>query len=342
LPPKATMWLRVVVLCALARGSLGLVAGVARLGAATAMRGTTGEQIYESLSQFAHHAGKTVVVKYGGHAMSDEAAARSFAQDIVLLQKLGVLPVVVHGGGPQIGQMLERLNVSTSFVDGLRVTDEATIQVAEMVLSGVINKGIAAAITAEGGHALGLSGKDDDIVVAEKLEMRSSSTNEPVDLGFVGDPVAVNAPLLRRLLDQGVTPVLAPIAAGRRPGETFSLNADTAAGAVARALGASRLLLLTDVPGVLDADKTLLHAITPAHADDLIASTVVKGGMIPKLHTAVAAVNDGVGGAAIIDGRVPHAVLKELFSEQGAGTLISPDDRAPAASSSSPLAVAQS
>ncbi|KAJ8613540.1 hypothetical protein CTAYLR_002162 [Chrysophaeum taylorii] len=285
----------------------------------------SGPQIYESLSHFGMHAGKTVVVKYGGHAMSDEAAARCFAQDIVLLQKLGVRPVVVHGGGPQIGNLLSRLNVSTSFVDGLRITDAATVEVAEMVLSGTINKQIAAAISAEGGHALGLSGRDDSLIVAERLlkERRGDDGHlEVIDLGFVGEPKSVNAALLVRLLGQDVIPVVAPIATGRN-GETFSVNADTAAGAVAQALGASRLLLLTDVPGVLDARKNLLEAITPASARDLIADGIVRGGMIPKLQTAVTAVNNGVDGAAIVDGRVPHAVLLELFSEKGAGTLVS-------------------
>lgn len=259
--------------------------------------------------------------------MSDKAAAQCFAQDIVLMQKLGVLPVVVHGGGPQIGDMLARLNVSTTFVDGLRVTDAATVEVAEMVLSGSINKRIAAAVTLEGGNALGLSGRDNGIIVAERLVKQRRGDDghlEVIDLGYVGEPTTVNAGLLRRLLDQGVTPVIAPIASGRQ-GETYSVNADTAAGAVAEALGASRLLLLTDVPGVLDADKNLIHDITPDSAKALIADGVIRGGMIPKLQTAVHAVNNGVGGAAIVDGRVPHAVLKELFSEQGAGTLVSPN-----------------
>lgn len=284
----------------------------------------SGKEIYESLSQFAHHAGQTVVVKYGGHAMSNASAARCFAQDIVLLQKLGVKPVVVHGGGPQIGDMLARLNVETTFVEGLRVTDATTVQVAEMVLAGSINKGIAAAITAEGGHALGLSGRDDQLIVAERLvkkRVNSDGSSETVDLGFVGQPVGVNADRLRGLLADGVTPVLAPIATGPN-GETYSVNADTAAGAVAEALCATRLLLLTDVPGVLDADKTLVPTITPQSAARLIDTGVISGGMIPKLQTALQAVDRGVEGAAIVDGRVPHAVLEELFSEQGAGSLV--------------------
>lgn len=288
----------------------------------------SGGQIYESLSHFAYYAGECVVVKYGGHAMSDAAAAQCFAQDIVLMQKLGVQPVVVHGGGPQIGNMLSQLNVSTQFVDGLRVTDAETIRVAEMVLSGSINKGIAAAVTAEGGHALGLSGRDNNIIVAEKLVKEVDGEDghpQVVDLGFVGEPAEVNAKLLKQLLDQGVTPIIAPIACGRKQGEVYSVNADTAAGAVAEALGASRLLLLTDVQGVLDAESSLITDITPKSAKSLIAEGIIKGGMIPKLQTAVKAVNNGVGGAAIVDGRVPHAILKELFSEHGAGTLVAPD-----------------
>lgn len=301
-------------------------------GCLTAMRPTvrlratvTGEQIYQSLSELGRHAGKSVVVKYGGHAMSDAAAALCFAQDVVLLQRMGVLPVVVHGGGPQIGDMLAKLNVSTSFVDGLRVTDEATVSVAEMVLSGSINKKIAAAIAKAGGHALGLSGRDDGILVAEKLIKQRPDDQGVIDLGFVGDPVEVNAPLISKLLDQGIIPVIAPIAAGHDPDDVFSVNADTAAGAVAQALEASRLLLLTDVPGVLDTDRNLISRITPESAKGLIATGVITGGMIPKLQTALKAVNNGVNGAAIIDGRVPHAVLLELFSADGAGTLVTRD-----------------
>lgn len=284
----------------------------------------SGEQIYESLSEFGFHAGQDVVVKYGGHAMSDDRAAVHFAEDVVLMQKLGIRPVVVHGGGPQIGEMLERLAVETRFVEGLRVTDRETVEVAEMVLCGNINKKIAAAVTAAGGHALGLSGRDDSLIVAEKLIKRDVN-DEVVDLGFVGDPVQVNAKLLTDLLDQHIIPIIAPIATGPRPGEVFSVNADTAAGAVAEALAASRLLLLTDVVGVLDSQMALIPDITPRSAKDLIADGVIKGGMIPKLQTAVNAVTNGVKGAAIVDGRVHHAILKELFSKHGAGTLVTPD-----------------
>jgi len=292
-----------------------------------------GAQIFASLSQFAQHADQCVVVKYGGHAMSDEAAAECFAEDVVLLQKLGVRPVVVHGGGPQIGRMLGALNATSTFVDGLRVTDGETVKVSEMVLSGSINKQIAAAISRLGGRALGLSGKDDGLLRAEKLIKKRTNAEtgslEVVDLGFVGNPTAVNARLLADLMDLGLIPVVAPIAVGAG-GETYSVNADTAAGAVAEALGASRLLLLTDVAGVLDGDMNLVPTITPASAKDLIATGVISGGMIPKLQTAVRAVTNGCGGAAIVDGRVDHAVVKELFSEEGAGTLVVPDKPAPA------------
>lgn len=264
-----------------------------------------------------------VVVKYGGHAMSDERASMCFAQDIVLMQKLGIRPVVVHGGGPQIGDMLKRLSVPTEFIDGLRVTDRVTVEVAEMVLCGSINKKIAAAVTKAGGHALGLSGRDDSLIVAEKL-IKKNAQGEVIDLGFVGDPVSVNRKLVNDLLDQKIIPVIAPIACGH-DGEVYSVNADTAAGAVAEAVQASRLLLLTDVPGVLDNEGNLISDVTPQSAKALISKGVIKGGMIPKLETALKAVNNGVNGAAIVDGRVDHAILKELFSKHGAGTLIRAD-----------------
>lgn len=334
---------RVAAVALVLAGASALVAPVARLvarspavAAARALRASEfgpefcdseGSQIYGSLSEFAQHAGRCVVVKYGGHAMSDDAAADAFAEDIVLLQKLNIRPVVVHGGGPQIGSMLARLNTTSTFVDGLRVTDGATVKVSEMVLSGSINKQIAAAISRLGGRALGLSGKDDRLLEAEKLIMKRTDATgslEVVDLGFVGEPTKVNAALLEDLMALGITPVIAPIAVGAG-GETFSVNADTAAGAVAEALCASRLLLLTDVAGVLDGDMRLVPSITPSSAKDLINDGVISGGMIPKLQTAVHAVEAGCGGAAIVDGRVDHAVLKELFSAEGAGTLVSPD-----------------
>lgn len=324
---------RALAVAALVRSALAFTSAPAlgrRSLVASAAKATvepSGPQIYDSLSQFAQHADLCVVVKYGGHAMSDERAAESFAQDIVLMQKLGLRPVVVHGGGPQIGNMLKKLNTTSEFIDGLRVTDAETVKVSEMVLCGTINKQIAAAISRLGGRALGLSGKDDNLLVAEKLVKMTAGadgTQEVVDLGFVGEPTEVNAGLLDSVLDMGVIPVVAPIAVGR-DGETFSVNADTAAGAVAEALKASRLLLLTDVTGVLDENMELISSITPRSAKDLIRSGVIKGGMIPKLETALQAVNNGCGGAAIVDGRVDHAVLKELFSAGGAGTLVTAD-----------------
>ncbi|KAH8058801.1 acetyl-CoA:L-glutamate N-acetyltransferase [Aureococcus anophagefferens] len=251
-----------------------------------------GPQIFDSLSQFARHSGKCVVVKYGGHAMSDERAAECFAEDIVLMQKLGLRPVVVHGGGPQIGNMLKQLNTTSTFIDGLRVTDAATVKVSEMLVKERIG---------EDGHT------------------------EIVDLGFVGEPTSVNSKLLQSLLDNGIIPVIAPIATGAG-GATYSVNADTAAGAVAEALSASRLLLLTDVTGVLDENMKLISSITPTSANELIKSGVIKGGMIPKVQTALQAVEGGVEGAAIVDGRVDHSVLKELFSVSGAGTLVTCDE----------------
>jgi acetylglutamate kinase len=260
--------------------------------------------------------------------MSDERAAECFAEDIVLMQKLALRPVVVHGGGPQIGNMLKQLNTTSTFIDGLRVTDAATVKVSEMVLCGSINKQISAAISRLGGRAVGLSGKDDNLLVAEKLvkeRMGEDGHTEIVDLGFVGEPTAVNAKLLESLSDDGIIPVIAPIATGAG-GATFSVNADTAAGAVAEALAASRLLLLTDVTGVLDENMKLISSITPTSANELIKSGIIKGGMIPKVQTALQAVEGGVEGAAIVDGRVDHAVLKELFSVSGAGTLVTCDE----------------
>ncbi len=270
------------------------------------------------------YAGKTIVVKYGGHAMGDEHLADLFAQDVVLLKQIGMNPIVVHGGGPQIGQMLERLKIKSSFIDGLRVTDRATVEIVEMVLSGSINKQLVQAINGAGGLAIGLSGKDANLIRARKLErvrQESDSHIEKVlDLGFVGEPRAVNADVLALFERSAIIPVIAPIGVGG-PGETFNINADTVAGAVAAAVKATRLLLLTDVTGVLDKQKKLLHELTLAEAQALIADGTIQGGMIPKVETCIEAVAGGVEAAVIIDGRVPHALLLELFAE-GAGTLI--------------------
>lgn len=279
----------------------------------------------EALPFMKRYAGRTVVVKYGGHAMGDEALFHTFARDIVLLQQVGMHPVVVHGGGPQIGRMLERMKIKSTFVDGLRVTDAETVEIVEMVLAGTINKEIAAAICAAGGRAVGISGKDGGLIRAEKL---SRTTRDPdsniervLDLGFVGEPTAVDPSLIQTFVAAGIVPVIAPIGHGAA-GETFNINADTVAGAVAGALAADRLLLLTDVVGVLDKDKRLIPEMTVADARARMGDGTITGGMIPKLETCIDAVGRGVGAAVVLDGRVPHAVLLEIFTEHGVGTLI--------------------
>lgn len=285
------------------------------------------ETLAEALPYLQRYAGQTFVVKYGGHAMGDPTAAKQFAQDVVLLKAVGINPVVVHGGGPQIGAMLDALGVETRFVDGLRVTDERTAEVAEMVLSGTLNKRIVAAIVAAGGRAAGLSGKDDRLVTARKKDGPrdpDSAIEAVVDLGFVGEPEGVEPRILATLSAAGIVPVVAPIAAGT-DGATYNINADTMAGAIAGALGAARLFLLTDVAGVRDGEGQLLADLTPSAIERLEASGAVTGGMIPKLATCVAAVRAGVGAAVILDGRVPHALLLEFFTRQGAGTLVRAD-----------------
>jgi len=270
------------------------------------------------------YAGKTIVVKYGGHAMGDEHLADLFAADVVLLKQIGMNPIVVHGGGPQIGDMLKRLKIKSSFIDGLRVTDRETVEIVEMVLSGSINKQLVSAINGAGGYAIGVSGKDANLIQARKLtrERRESDSNieKVLDLGFVGEPQAINTEVLQLFERSSIIPVIAPIGVGS-PGETFNINADTVAGAVAAAVKATRLLLLTDVTGVLDKQKRLLHELTLAEARALIADGTIQGGMIPKIETCLDALEAGVEAAVIIDGRSPHAILLELFAE-GAGTLI--------------------
>jgi acetylglutamate kinase len=248
-----------------------------------------------------------------------------FSQDIVLMKQTGIDPVVVHGGGPQIGAMLKKLNIQSSFIDGLRVTDEAAVEVVEMVLSGSINKQIVSAINAAGGRAIGLSGKDGNLVVAKKLQLTRtdpvSGKTESVDLGFVGEPDKVNPEVLHAIMKSETIPVIAPIGVGPK-GETFNINADTVSGAVACALNAERLILLTDVEGVLDQEKRLIPRLTLREARELIANGTISGGMIPKIQTAIDAVEGGVKAAVILDGRIPHVLLLELFTEHGAGTLI--------------------
>ncbi len=279
----------------------------------------------EALPYMRRYAGRTFVIKYGGHAMGDAELSRLFARDVVLMHQVGIHPVVVHGGGPQIGSMLERLKVKSSFVDGLRVTDKATVEIVEMVLSGSINKEIVQTIFEAGGNAVGLSGKDGGMIEARKLQRTTkdpdSAIEKVLDLGFVGEPVLVRRHMLNTLLHTGIIPVIAPLGWGA-DGETYNINADTAAGAVAAALEATRFLLLTDVAGVLDKDKNLIPEITVDKARALIEDGTITGGMIPKVETCVEAVQSGVEAAVILDGRVPHALLLETFTEHGVGTLI--------------------
>ena len=283
------------------------------------------ETLTEALPYIQRYVGQTFVIKYGGHAMGDPEAAQDFAEDVVLLKAVGINPIVVHGGGPQIGAMLKKLGVESSFVDGLRVTDAETAKVAEMVLSGAINKEIVGWITRAGGRAVGLSGKDDGLVTAKKIGRTEPDRNvgieRNVDLGFVGEPVAVNRNILDTLSASGVIPVIAPIAASIE-GDTYNINADTMAGAIAAAVGATRLFLLTDVAGVLDKEGNLLTDLNPAKIAALRADGTATGGMIPKLETCITAVEAGVEGAVIIDGRVPHGMLLEIFTARGAGTLV--------------------
>jgi acetylglutamate kinase len=291
----------------------------------------TARTLHEALPFIQIYDRETVVIKYGGHAMGQEEVARQFAADVVLLKLLGINPVVVHGGGPQISAMLDRAGVKSTFVDGLRVTDQATMEVAEMVLSGAVNKEIANWITLAGREAdvrgVGLSGKDAGLLTVTKATRTKrdpdSMIEQVVDLGFVGEPSAVDPKLVQALIesDQDYVPVIAPIGVTVE-GQTYNVNADTVAGAVAGALSAKRMLMLTDVAGVLGADGELIKQLTVAQARALIDDGVATGGMIPKLETAIAAVEEGVEGVVILDGRRPHAMLVELFTDHGAGTLV--------------------
>jgi acetylglutamate kinase len=278
----------------------------------------------EALPYMQRYDEATVVVKYGGHAMGEEHLAREFARDIVLLEQIAINPVVVHGGGPQIEAMLKRVGVKSHFAAGLRVTDEQTLEVVEMVLAGSINKQMVGFINEAGGKAIGLCGKDGNMVVARKLTRTvvdpGSEIEKIVDLGFVGEPENVDTTVLDQVLGRKLIPVLAPVAAGAHGG-TFNVNADTFAGAVAGALKAKRLLLLTDVPGVFDKSKKLIKELTADEARRLIADGTISGGMIPKVETCIDALERGVEAVVILDGKVPHAVLLELFTELGAGTL---------------------
>ena len=283
----------------------------------------TARTLSEALPYLQRYDGATVVIKFGGHAMGDDDAMEEFARDIVLMKQCNVNPVVVHGGGPQINDMLKRLDLKSEFVDGKRVTDAATVEVVEMVLSGRINKRIVQAINAQGGKGIGLSGKDANLMVCEKdLPTAVRDGKEvTIDLGYVGKPVEVNTDILRSFLGSDFIPVVAPIGTGRNA-ETYNVNGDTAAGAIAAAMKADRLLLLTDVAGVKDAEGAVLTALTSADVRDLTASGVISGGMIPKTQTALDALAGGVRAVVILDGRAPHAVLLELFTAHGAGSLI--------------------
>jgi acetylglutamate kinase len=284
----------------------------------------TGRVLIEALPFILKYDQKTIVVKFGGNAMQP-GGTDDFSQDIVLMKQTGIDPVVVHGGGPQIGAMLKRLNINSTFIDGLRVTDEAAMEVVEMVLSGSINKQIVTGINAAGGRAIGLSGKDGNLVVARKLAMTrtdpATGKKEAVDMGFVGEPDKINPEVLHAIMKSETIPVIAPIGVGPK-GETYNINADTVSGAVASALNAERLILLTDVEGVLDQDKKVIPRLTVREARALIADGTISGGMIPKIQTAIDAVEGGVNAAVILDGRIPHVLLLELFTEHGAGTLI--------------------
>jgi acetylglutamate kinase len=304
------------------------VQDIANLGGGYA----TAQTLAEALPYIQIYDRETVVIKYGGHAMGDEASARRFAADVVLLKLVGIHPVVVHGGGPQISAMLERAGVKSKFVDGLRVTDAQTMEIAEMVLSGAVNKELAHLITVAGAEAdvrgVGLSGKDARLITVERAVRTKrdpdSAIERVVDLGFVGEPRHVDPTLLKALIEapQDYIPVVAPIGVAA-DGATYNINADTAAGAIAGALRAKRFLLLTDVDGVLDQDKKLIRQMTRADARSLIDSGIATGGMIPKLETCIAALDSGVEAAVIVDGRKPHALLVELFTAHGAGTLVS-------------------
>ena len=285
--------------------------------------------LIESLPYMKQYSGLSVVIKFGGHAMGEQASIEAFASDIVLLQQVGAKPVVVHGGGPQIGSMLARLEMESNFIDGLRVTDQQTISIVEMVLAGAINKSLVTSISAAGGMSVGISGKDGNLIIAKKLNHRTKDTDSAienlVDLGYVGIPDKVDKQVLDALLGVNMIPVVAPLGLGA-DGQTYNINADTAAGSIASALNASRLLMLTDVDGVLDDNGKLIPRLSIAQARQLILNGVIKGGMIPKVETCIQAVQSGAGAAVILDGRKKHAVLVELFTEHGIGTLIHADE----------------
>jgi len=288
----------------------------------------TATTLSEALPYMRQFAGETFVVKYGGHAMGDAAVASKFAADIVLLKQVGIHPIVVHGGGPQIGSMLSRLKIKSSFVDGLRVTDGATVEIVEMVLSGSINKQLVSEINAAGGVAVGISGKDGNLMECSRVKRKArdpdSNIEKLVDLGFVGDPSRINPGIIEEFIASGIIPVIAPIGFGRK-GETYNINADTAAGAIAGALEASKLMILTDVPGVLSKNGELISELSVREVRKLMKDKTISGGMIPKVETCMSALEQGVGATHILDGRLPHVLLIEVFTKYGAGTMIRAD-----------------
>ena len=285
----------------------------------------TATTLSEALPYMRKFAGETFVIKYGGHAMGDASLAEKFARDIVLMKQVGIQPIVVHGGGPQIAAMLERLKIQSSFVDGLRVTDAATVEIVEMVLSGSINKQIVSAINAAGGVAVGLSGKDGNLIEATRLTRKvkdpDSNIEKILDLGFVGEPSVINTDIIDELEESNIIPVIAPIGIGA-DGQTYNINADTAAGALAAALSACKLMLLTDVPGVLSKSKELYSELTLSDVAKLMKDGTISGGMIPKLETCIDALEGGVEAVHILDGRIPHVLLVEIFTEHGVGTMV--------------------
>jgi acetylglutamate kinase len=287
--------------------------------------------LQEALPYLRRFAGEIFVIKYGGHAMGDESLSRAFAENIVLLKQVGIHPVIVHGGGPQIGAMLERLAIESEFVDGLRVTDRKTVDVVEMVLAGSINKQIVSAIQQAGGMAVGLSGKDGNLIQARKLTRSKrdpdSNIERILDLGFVGEPRHINPDIFNAMDLDSLIPVIAPIGVGKK-GETYNINADSAAGAIASALGAAKLIMLTDVAGVLDSEGQLVPFLSPKDVLVLQGEGVITGGMIPKIETCLSAVEKGVGSATILDGRIENVVLLETFTEHGVGTMIRRDGEA--------------
>lgn len=285
----------------------------------------TAATVAGALPYMKRFSGETFVIKYGGHAMGDDTLAEQFARDVVLLKQVGIHPVVVHGGGPQIGKMLEQLNIKSEFVDGLRVTTKNMVEVVEMVLAGSINKQIVTAIQKAGGLAMGLSGKDGNLIKAQKLQRTKrdpdSNIEKVLDLGFVGEPTEVNPAIMEEFAKSHFIPVIAPIGIGEE-GETYNINADTAAGAVAAAIKAEKLIMLTDVPGVLAKDGELLSELTLKEVSKLMKDGAISGGMIPKLETCLYAIEKGVTNAHILDGRIPHVLLVEIFTEHGAGTMV--------------------